>query len=115
MLIKVLWKLGHVVILCVSIQDILSNELDGLDKEFEGSPQISSVQNIHPVTRRRDLETVVFLVDKERQNPLQRDKYGNTARHVAAQGGSLDVLKYFINDKHFNPACLGYLGGTPLH
>ena len=113
MLIKVLWTLGHVVILCVSIQDILSNELDELDEEFEGSLQISSVQNIHLAARREDLETVMFL--KEPQNPLKKDKYGNTALHAAAQGGSLDVLKYFINEKHFNPACLGYRGGTPLH
>lgn len=25
------------------------------------------------------------------------------------------MLKYFINEKDCNPACLGYLGGTPLH
>ena len=30
-----------------------------------------------------------------------------------AQGGSLDVLK--PNERDSNLACLGYLGGTPLH
>ena len=91
------------------------NELDELDEELEGSLQISSVQKIHLAARRGDLETVTFLVDREHQNPLQKDQYGNTALHAAAQGGSLDVLKYFINERDCNPACLGYLGGTPLH
>ena len=48
------------------MQDILANELD---EEFEGSLQISSVQNMPG-----DLETVIFLVDKEHQNPLQKDQ-----------------------------------------
>ena len=91
------------------------NELDELDEELEGSLQISSVQKIHLAARRGDLETVMFLVDREDQNPLQKDQYGNTALHAAAQGGSLDVLKYFINERDCNPACIGYLGGTPLH
>ena len=54
-------------------------------------------------------------MDREHQNPLQKHQYGNTAPHAAAQGGSLDVMKYFINERDCNPACLGYLGGTPLH
>ena len=71
----------------------MANELD---EEFEGSLQISSAQNIHLAARRGDLEAVIFLMDKDPQNPLQKDKNGNTALHAAAQGGSLDVLKYFI-------------------
>ena len=106
------WPRGDSV--CVNTGHF-SNELDELDEEFEGSLQISSPQNIHVAARRGDLETVMSLVDKECQNPLKKDKYGNIALHAAAQIGSLDMLKYFINEKHFNPACLGYRGGTPLH
>ena len=61
------------------------------------------------------MERVKFLTDKEHQNPLQKDEYGDTALHAAAQGGSLDILKYFINERNCNPACLGYRGRTPLH
>ena len=31
------------------------------------------------------------------------------------QGKSLNVLKYFIDDKNCNPACLGQHGRTALH
>ena len=55
------------------------------------------------------------LVVKEHQNPLQKDKYRKTALHAAALGGSLDVLKYFIDEKNCNPACLGQYGRTPRH
>ena len=40
-------------------------------------------------------------MDNEHHNPLQKDKYGDTALHAAAQGGSLDVLKYFIDERDF--------------
>ena len=96
---------------------VINDELNWKEQEqnkhrmSEGSvSQISSVQNMPG-----DLETIMFLVDSEHQNPLQKNQYGNTALHAAAQGGSLDVLKYFINERDCNPACLGYLGGTPLH
>ena len=32
-----------------------------------------------------------------------------------AKGGNLDVLKYFIDERSWNPACLGHDGRTPLH
>ena len=32
-----------------------------------------------------------------------------------AKGGNLDVLKYFIDERNWNPACLGHDGRTPLH
>ena len=58
---------------------------------------------------------VKFLIDNEHQNPLQKDKYENTALHAAAKGGSLDILKYFIDERNCNPAYLGQHGRTPLH
>lgn len=61
---------------------------------------------------REDLETVKFLTDKKHQKPLQKDEHGNTALHAAAQGGSLDVLKYFINEKNCNPTCHGHCERT---
>jgi len=59
--------------------------------------------------KRGDLETVKFLTDKKHQKPLQKDEHGNTALCAAAQGGSLEVLKYFINEKNCNPTCHGHL------
>lgn len=51
---------------------------------------------------RENLETVKFLTDKNTKNP------------AAAQGGSLDVLKYFINEKNCNPTCHGHCERTPF-
>ena len=61
------------------------------------------------------MERVKFLMDNAHQNPLQKDEYGDTALHTAVEGGSLDVLKYFIDERNCNPACLGWHGRTPLH
>ena len=85
-----------------------------MDEGFENNLQISSGHQItgdrselHLAARKGDLETVKFLTDKKHQNPLQKDEYGDTALHAAAKGGSLYVLKYFIGERSFNPACLG--------
>ena len=100
------------------MQDRLSEELDELDEESECTLYVSSGHQItgskpelHLAAKRGDLERLKFLKD----NPLQKDEYGNTAVHAAAQGGSLDVLKYFIDKRNCNPACLGQHGRTPLH
>ena len=66
-----------------------------------------STPELHLAAKSGDLETVRLLTDKEHQNSLQKDKYGDTALHAVAWGGSLDVLKYFIDERNCNPACLG--------
>ena len=83
-------------------------ELEELE-EFESTLEISSGQlitgntlGLHLAAMIGDLETVRLLTDKEHQNPLQKDKRGDTALHAAARGGSLDVLKYFIDEKNCN-------------
>ena len=83
----------------------MSKELEEFE-EFESTLEISSGQlitgnrpELHLAAMRGDLETVRLLTDKEHQNPLQKDENGDTALHAAAEGGSLDVLKYFIDEK----------------
>lgn len=61
-----------------------------------------------------DLRTAKTLVEMERWNPLYKDSGGNNALHYAAAGGSLEVLKYFI-EEGYNPSCLNQDGATPLH
>ena len=46
--------------------------------------------------------------------PLCRNKFGNTPLHWAALSGRLDVLKFFISEKHCNPEFRGQFGRTPL-
>ena len=77
---------------------------------MSGQQLTRSIPELHLAAMRGDLERVKFLVDNEHQNPLQKNKYGNTALHAAAQGGSLDVLKYFIDDRNYNPALQKILG-----
>ena len=98
----------------------MSKELDELDEEklllsSSGHQLTESTPELHLAARRGDMERVKFLMDSEHQNPLQKDKYGDTALHAAAWGASLDILKYFIDERNCNPACLGQYGRTPLH
>ena len=49
---------------------------------------------LHLAARRGEMGIVRFLMDNVHQNPLQKDKYGDTALHAAAQGESLDILTW---------------------
>ncbi len=46
---------------------------------------------------------------------MGKDTNSNTALHVAAEFGRIQVLKYLIEDQGCNPASLGCNGTTPLH
>ncbi len=48
-------------------------------------------------------------------NPMGKDTNNNTALHVAADHGRIQILKYLIEDQGCNPASLGWHGTTPLH
>ena len=62
---------------------------------------------LHIVSRKGKLQEVKRLVEEELLDPLQKDKQGKNALHYAAWGGhSDDVLKYFIEDRGCNAACL---------
>ena len=45
---------------------------------------------------------VMPFINKEHQNTLQKDEYGDTAPNAASLKGSLDVLKYFPNEENCN-------------
>ena len=87
-----------------TIQDPLSRELDELDEEStlqlsRGHQITGSKPELHLAARREDLQTVRLLVDDQHQNPLQKDKYGDTALHTAAQGGSLTYSSISLRRK----------------
>ena len=48
-------------------------------------------------------------------NPMGKDPNNNTALHIAAKYGRIEILKYLIEDQEYNPASLGWHGTTPLH
>ena len=72
----------------------MSRELDEERtlQSSSGHQLTESIPELHLAAKRGDLERVKFLTDNEHQNPLQKDKYEDTALHTAARGGSLDVL-----------------------
>ena len=92
------------------------NELDELDEEFEGSLQISRVQNIRVAARREDLETLMFLVDKEHQNPLQKDQIWRYCSSCSCTRRKFRLAQVLHQCERLKP-CMSrlYLGGTPLH
>ena len=79
----------------------------------------SSAHELRLASKKGDLETVKFLTEEKRLDPLQEDKDGRNAIYCAAWGGQLAVLKYFIEEQGHNPASpssTGRLAGwTPLH
>ena len=90
---------------CTTIQDPLSKELDELDEERtlhlpSGHQLTDSTPELHVAAKRGDLERVKFLTDKEHQNPLQKDKYGDTTLHAAAEGGSIVCILLFFAFQH---------------
>ncbi|XP_019855297.1 PREDICTED: espin-like [Amphimedon queenslandica] len=48
-------------------------------------------------------------------DPMETDKYGDTVLHKAANKGSLDVLKYLINECQYNPMATDPNSMTILH
>ena len=85
------------------MQDPLYRELEEYEYtlHIHQSPSKTSSEHhitteLHRAARRGDLDTVRFLTEEDQQNPLQKDEKGDTALHAAAEGGSLDMLKYFI-------------------
>ena len=79
---------------------------------------MAPVHELRLASKKGDLETVKFLTEKKRLDPLQEDKDGRNSMYCAAKGGQLAVLKYFIEEQGHNPAipCLSKRAGrTPLH
>eukprot|EP00731_Ephydatia_muelleri_P016933 Em0010g31a len=62
-----------------------------------------------------NLPTVKFLIDEYRVNHNIKDDLESTPLHAAASSGSLDILKYLIEQRNCDPQCKGQVGRTPLH
>ena len=65
------------------------------------------------------LDIVKFLVEECHCDPRVQDKCsgtGITPLHLACQeNGSVGIVRYLITDQSCNPACVTWLGVTPLH
>ena len=99
-------------------QDLIDTELDDLEMElWTGGTWDSNGHKLHQASYRGDLEEIKKILAAEKNlNPLQKaGDYGQNALHSAAQGGQLDVMKYFVEEKGCNPASQDDSGWTPLH
>ena len=71
---------------------------------------------LHKASLNGNLQEVKRLMEEEHLNPLQRvGKTASNALHYAAAQGHIDVLRYFIEDRGCNAACVDQDGWTPLH
>ena len=99
-------------------QDLIDRELGDLDIGMGHIAMETSHSNdneLHLVSRRGDLEEVKRLVEEKKLNPLEKGgKNGANALHIAAVGGHLSVMKYFI-ERGYNPASESTEGWTCLH
>ena len=60
--------------------------------------------------KNENLAMVMYLVEKHGCHPSGKGKQGNTAFHVAAAFGSLDILMYLIEERKCSPGCPGQWG-----
>ena len=71
---------------------------------------------LHLSSRLGDLEEVKRLVEEKQLNPLEKvGKYGRNALHYAAVGGHLCVMKYYTEERGYNPASQSDEGWNCLH
>ena len=68
---------------------------------------------LHHAAAVGDMEHVRLLMENKHCDPMQRDKNGFAAFHMAAIAGNVQVFKYFITECNCSPACPGSLGLTP--
>ena len=94
------------------MKDLVDSRLDMMlsAKKREEMPSTP----VHHAIVSGDLEQVKIMI-KEGINPLDTDINDNTLLHFAAEVGSLDVLKYLIEDVSCNPSEKGWDGTTVLH
>ena len=99
-------------------QDLIDQELGDLDigMGHEAMEISHSIKNeLHEASRRGDLEEVKRLVEEKKLNPIEKgDKYGLNALYIAAVGGHLGVMKYYVS-REYNPASEDTSGMTCLH
>ena len=101
-----------VCITSMQIKDLVDPRIDMMSsakkrKQLPFSP-------LHVATVLGHLEQVKRMVE-EGANPLDTDINNDTLLHFAAHWGSIDILKYLIEDVDCNPATEGWNGTTVLH
>ena len=79
------------------------------------SPVGVSGLHLHRAALMGNMDEVKRLIEEERHNPLQVDKFNDNVLHYAVEGGHLNVIKYLIEEKGLVPSCPGRYGSTPLH
>ena len=101
---------------------IMNGCLDVLKYLIEEQKCNSGVQGehgrtpIHAACEKNDnLPIMKYLVEEQGENPDVKDDNGNTPLHVSVICGSLDILKYLIEQCKCNPKCPGAFGGSLLH
>ena len=62
-----------------------------------------------------NLAMVQYLVEERGEDPNKKDKNGSAPIHIAVMYGSLDILKYLIEQCNSNPKCQCEFGGRLLH
>ena len=60
-------------------------------------PDDSGGLELHQASRRGELDKVKRLTEEKKLNPLQKDKNNNTALHLAALGGHLNVCLLYTS------------------
>ncbi len=92
-------------------RDLKDPRLDMM-KKAQTSPQHST--QLWTATRQGNIQQVKRLVSMG-NNPMAKDPNNDTALHIAAAHGRIQILKYLIEDQGCNPASLGWHGTTSLH
>ena len=71
---------------------------------------------IHAACQRNDnLAMVQYLVEEKGEDPNKKDENGNAPIHIAVMYGSLDILKYLIEQCNCNSTSRGEFSGSLLH
>ncbi len=98
------------------LQDFVGRDLKDprLDMMVSAETTTEYSPQLWKAAKEGNLEDIKHLVSMG-HNPMKKDSNNNTALHIAAKYGRIEILKYLIEDQGCNPASLGQYGATPLH
>ena len=61
------------------------------------------------------MDIIIDLITKYKCDTNCKDDYGRTPLHCAAHNNHLEVVRYFINEQHYDPLNKDRFGNTLLH